>query len=115
MWGYSRAVRIGNLIEVAGTTAVDARQGEVVGLGDAYLQSKFILEKIARALTEAGGSLEDVIRSRIYLTNINDWQEVGRAHGEVFAKIKPASTMLEVSRLVRDELLVEIEVSAYIS
>ena len=110
--GYSRAVRIGNMVEVAGTTAMDGNI--LMGKGDAYTQARFIFQKIDKALSLAGASLHDVIRTRIYLVNISDWEAVGKAHGEVFKDIKPASTMLEVSRLMDEELLVEIEVTAII-
>jgi enamine deaminase RidA (YjgF/YER057c/UK114 family) len=110
--GYSRAVRVGNIIEVAGTTA--AQGGKVQYVGDAYKQTIMILKIINGALIEAGGSLSDVIRTRMYVCNIEDWQEIGRAHGEFFSTIKPASTMVEVSKLVDPEMLVEIEVSAII-
>jgi enamine deaminase RidA (YjgF/YER057c/UK114 family) len=110
--GYSRAVRIGNMVEVAGTTAMDGNI--LIGEGDAYTQARFIFQKIDKALSLAGASLHDVIRTRIYLVNISDWEAVGKAHGEVFKDIKPASTMLEVSRLIDEELLVEIEVTAII-
>jgi enamine deaminase RidA (YjgF/YER057c/UK114 family) len=112
--GYSRAVRIGNIVEVSGTTAVDER-GAVVGQGDAYEQTKFILAKIERALAEAGARLEDVIRTRIYVTDITLWQEVGRAHGEVFRDIRPVTTMVQVAALIAPEFLVEIEASAVLS
>ncbi len=111
--GYSRAVRIGNIIEVAGTTATNGDQ--VIGKGSAYEQAKFILQKIAKALEEAGATMEDVVRTRIFVTNIADWQEVGRAHGEVFRTIKPASTMVQVSALINPDLLVEIEATALLS
>jgi enamine deaminase RidA (YjgF/YER057c/UK114 family) len=110
--GYSRAVRIGNMVEVAGTTAMDGNI--LIGEGDAYTQARFIFQKIDKTLSLAGASLHDVIRTRIYLVNISDWEAVGKAHGEVFKDIKPASTMLEVSRLIDEELLVEIEVTAII-
>ena len=109
--GYSRAVRVGNLIEVAGTTAVNER-GEVVGPNDPYLQARYALEKIGRALEEAGAGFENVIRTRMFVTDIARWQEVGRAHGEVFADIRPASTLVAVASLVRSDLLVEIEATA---
>lgn len=112
--GYSRAVKINQHIEVAGTTAVN-EQNEIIGLGDAYLQTKYILEKIAKALGEAGAEMKDVVRTRIYLTNIEHWEAVGKAHGEVFKHIKPASTMLEVNKLINPELLVEIEATAIIA
>lgn len=111
--GYSRAVRIGNVIEVAGTTAVD-ESGEVVGLDSPYEQTKFTLEKIEKALLVAGATLEDVVRTRIFVTDISRWEEVGRAHGEYFRQIKPAATMVEVSALISPELLVEIEATALI-
>lgn len=108
--GYSRAVRIGNIIEVSGTTAVE--DGKVVGVDDAYEQTKFILGKINNALIKAGGNLENVVRTRMYVTNITLWEDVARAHQEIFGNIKPAATMVEVSRLIDDELLIEIEVTA---
>jgi len=111
--GYSRAVRVGNIIEVAGTTAVD-EHGQVAGLNDPYTQTQFILSKIEKALKEAGATLEDVTRTRMYVTNIEDWEAVGRAHGERFAHIRPAATLLEVSALISPELLVEIEVTAVV-
>jgi len=108
--GYSRAVRIGNVIEVAGTTAMD---GDVlIGEGDVYAQTKFILQKIERALAEAGSSLTDVVRTRMFITDITQWEEAGRAHGEFFRTIKPVSTMVEVSALIDERLLIEIEVTA---
>ena len=111
--GYSRAVRIGNRIEVAGTTAVDS-SGNVVGPGDPYEQTKFILAKIEKALVEAGAALHDVVRTRMFVTDIGRWQEISRAHGEVFKDIRPAATMVEIQRLIEPELLVEIEVTAVI-
>ena len=109
--GYSRAVRVGNLIEVAGTTAVDDR-GEVVGPNDPYRQAKYALEKIGRALAEAGAGFENVIRTRMFVTDISRWEDVGRAHGEVFRDIRPAATLVQVASLVRSDLLVEIEATA---
>jgi enamine deaminase RidA (YjgF/YER057c/UK114 family) len=109
--GYSRAVRVGSLIEVAGTTAIDAT-GAVVGPDDPYRQARYALEKVGRALEEAGAGFADVIRTRIFVTDISRWEEVGRAHGEVFSDIRPASTLVQVASLVRPDLLVEIEATA---
>jgi enamine deaminase RidA (YjgF/YER057c/UK114 family) len=111
--GYSRAVRIGNVIEVAGTTAVENDQ--VVARGDAYEQTRFILRKIELALEEAGARIQDVVRTRMYVIDISQWEAIGRAHGEVFRTVKPASTMIEVKALIDPELLVEIEVTAIVS
>jgi len=111
--GYSRAVRVGNRIEVAGTTAVDG-SGTVVGLNDPYRQTQFILSKIEKALAEAGATMQDVVRTRMFVTDISRWQEISRAHGEVFKDIRPAATMVEIQRLIEPELLVEIEVTAVI-
>lgn len=112
--GYSRAVRVGNTVEVAGTTAVD-EQGNVVGLNDAYEQTRFILAKIEKALTAADASLKDIVRTRMFVTDISKWEEIGKAHGEVFRTIKPAASMIEVKGLISPELLVEIEVTAILS
>jgi enamine deaminase RidA (YjgF/YER057c/UK114 family) len=109
--GYSRAVRIGNTIEVAGTTAVD-EAGQVVALDDPYQQTLFILNKIEQALNQAGATMQDVVRTRMFVTDIEAWEAVGRAHGEFFRDIKPAATMVEVQRLIDPNLLVEIEVTA---
>ena len=111
--GYSRAVRVGNLIFVSGTTAVD-EEGATVGIGDAYAQARYCLQKIGKALQEAGASYEQVTRTRMFVTNIDDWEAIGKAHGEVFSHIRPAATMVEVSRLISPELLVEIEIDAVI-
>jgi enamine deaminase RidA (YjgF/YER057c/UK114 family) len=111
--GYSRAVRIGNVVEVAGTAAVD-ENGEVVGIDDPYAQTKFALSKIEKALAAANASLEDVVRTRLFVTDIARWEEIGRAHGEYFGAIKPASTMVEVRSLISPELLVEIEATAIV-
>ena len=112
--GYSRAVRVGNVIEVAGTTAVDT-EGQVVGAGDISKQTDYIFNKIRNALNDAGSKMSDVIRTRMYLTDINDWETVARVHGDIFSDIKPVSTLVEVSGLIDEELLIEIEVSAVVS
>lgn len=111
--GYSRAIRVGLQVFVSGTAAVD-EQGRTVGPGDAYLQAKYILEKIGKALQQAGASLEQVTRTRIFVTDISQWEAIGKAHGEVFAHIRPATSMVEVSRLISPDMLVEIEADALI-
>ena len=108
--GYSRAVRIGNIIEVSGTTAVDGDQ--LIGKDDLYAQTKFILLKVEKALQEAGAQMADVVRTRMYVTDISKWEEAGKAHAEFFRIIKPATSMVEVSSLIHPDLLIEIEVSA---
>lgn len=111
--GYSRAVRVGPLVAVAGTTATDA-SGAIVGAGDPYAQTVKILANIRSALERAGARLEDVVRTRVYVTDFDRWREVARAHSEVFGPIRPATTMVEVSRLVSPEMLVEIEAEAWV-
>lgn len=111
--GYSRAVRVGPYVHVAGTTAVDA-SGALVGPGDAYAQTAFILRKIEDALGQAGASMSQVVRTRLFVTDISRFEEFGQAHGEVFRQIRPASTMVEVKALVDPEMLIEIEADAYV-
>ncbi len=108
--GYSRAVRVGNVIEISGTASVD---GEVViGKGDMYMQTKYCLEKIEKALHEAGAEMKDVVRTRMYVTNIALWEDASRAHTHYFKEIKPATTMVQVSGLINSEMLIEIEATA---
>lgn len=111
--GYSRAVKVGNIVEVTGTVSVD-ENNLLVGKDDAYLQTKFIIEKIQNVLVRAGSSLSDVVRTRMFVTDISRWEEYGRAHGEFFREIKPCTSMIEVKGLIAPEYLVEIEATAII-
>ncbi|WP_420642181.1 RidA family protein [Candidatus Leptofilum sp.] len=109
--GYSRAVRVGPYVHVAGTTAVN-EDGKIIGADDPYEQTIYILQKIETALEKAGAELKDVVRTRIYVTDVTDWDEIGRAHGELFGQIRPAATLVEVNSLLEPEMLVEIEADA---
>lgn len=112
--GYSRAVKIGNTVEVTGTVSVDD-DSNLVGGNSAYEQTKYVIQKIEKVLERAGASLKDVVRTRIFVTDISRWEEYGRAHGEFFTTIKPCTTMVEVSKLISPEYLVEIEATAVIT
>ncbi|MBO0722991.1 MAG: RidA family protein [Blastocatellia bacterium] len=112
--GYARAVRVGNQVFVTGTTATD-EHGEIVGLGDPYAQTVQIIRNIEKALNALGASLKDVVRTRMFVTDISLWQEYGRAHGEFFSEIKPCTTMVEIRKLIDDRMLIEIEADAIVA
>lgn len=110
--GYSRAVRMGMIVEVAGTTAIDGET--IMGVGEPFDQAMFIFDKIEKALLGAGATLNDVVRTRMYVKNMDDWEEIGKAHGIFFGEIKPATTMIEVSRFIHEDILLEVEASAVV-
>ena len=111
--GYSRAVKINNIIEITGTVAIDD-EGKTVGINDAYLQTKYIIQKIEKVLQQAGATLKDVVRTRMFVTDISRWEEYGKAHGEFFGQVKPCTSMIEVKGLIDKEYLIEIEATAII-